>query len=437
MNKKLIIILISSFLLSLAYSFYFRIEPAVDARGYDRIAQNLAAGRGYVERPDTPFASEAAISRVGPGYQFFLAGIYKTFGRNLPLIWILQALIHTLSGFFIYLISKKVFKDFEKREIAALISTFLFLFFIDIFELTSMILTETLFLFLLIVSIFSIIKFFENPEIKKSTFTGILFGLAILTRPTVLPLFLIAFSLMVYKKYFKEAFLFLLIPFLIIAPWTYRNYKVHKTFILTSSAGGINFWMGNNPEATGESFYTEEMSGYIKKYGFVAAEKKGFEEGKKFITEHPFKFIKLSFIKTSIYFSAARPAAFWFHLSGFSMAMTAVLSSIFAFVIFSFGALGIIAALRKRNFNINLLFSYALIAPLIVIPLVVETRYRYQIYPFLIIFAGFFISNVKNYLKDPFWKKITFVVILIFALNSLFDLMLHFSQFQKYFDKII
>ena len=437
MNKPLIIILISAFLLSISYSFYFQIEPVVDARGYDRIAQNLISGKGYVEKPDTPFASEAAISRVGPGYQFFLAGIYKIFGRNLPLIWILQALIHTLSGFFIYLISKKIFKDFEKREIAALISAFLFLFFIDIFELTSMILTETLFLFLLIVSIFSIIKFFENPEIKISALAGILFGLAILTRPTVLPLFLIAFVLMVYKKYFKEAFLFLLIPFLIIAPWTVRNYKVHKTFILTSSAGGINFWMGNNPEATGESFYTEEMSEYIKKHGFVAAEKKGFEEGKKFIIEHPFKFIKLSFIKTSIYFSAARPAAFWFHLNGFLMGLTAIFSSIFAFIIFSFGILGIVSAIKKRNFNINLLVSYALIAPLIVIPLVVETRYRYQIYPFLIIFSGIFLANIKEFLKDSFWKKITFAVILIFALNSLFDLMLHFSQFQKYFDKII
>lgn len=437
MSKYLILILISAFLLSIAYSFYFRIEPSVDARGYDRIAQNIAAGLGYVEKPDESFAYEAAISRVGPGYQFFLAGIYKIFGRNIPLVWVLQAVIHTLSGFFIYLISKKIFKDFKNRETVALMSALLFLFFIDIFELTAMVLTETLFLFLLILSVYSAIKFFEDPNYKNSAFAGFAFGFGILTRPTVLPLLMIILGVMIYKKYFKFAALFLIIPVLIISPWTIRNYKVHNAFILTSSAGGINLWMGNNPRATGESFYTEEMSEYIKTHGFVAAEKKGFEEGKKFIIDNPLKFIKLIFIKTSIYFSLARPAAFWFHLSGFKMAVTAILSSIFAFIIFSFGTLGIIAALRKRNFNINLLFSYALIAPLIVIPLVVETRYRYQIYPFLIIFAGFFISDIKNYLKESFWKKITFAVILVFVLNSLFDLMFHFSQFQKYFGKIL
>lgn len=433
MSKYLTIILISAFLLSLSYSFYFRIEPSVDARGYDRIAQNLVAGKGYVEKDNIPVVFDPAVSRVGPGYQFFLAGVYKIFGRNLYLIWIIQALIHTLSGYLIYLISKKIFLSAK----AGIISAFLFLFFIDIFELTAMLLTETLFLFLLLFSVYAMIKFFESPDYKNSAFIGLIFGLGVLTRPTVLPMFLIMFGVMIYKKYFKFAVLFLIIPVLIISPWTIRNYKVYHTFILTSSAGGINLWMGNNESATGESFYTEEMSDYINKRGFVAAEKKGIEEGIKFIVNNPVRFIELLFIKASIYFSLARPAAFWFHLKGIVVLITALLSSGFAFVIFSSGIAGGLKLLKEKKFLSNLLITFAITAPLIVIPLVVETRYRYQIYPFIIIFSGYFLADIKNNLKEKRFRNMFLIVVLILILNSVFDLATHFNQFQKYFDKIL
>lgn len=433
MSKYLIIILISAFLLSISYAFYFKIEPSVDARGYDRIAQNIVAGNGYRERPEVNIVNDPAVSRVGPGYQFFLAGIYKIFGRNLYLVWIFQVLLHTASGYLIYLISKKIFLNAK----AGVISAFLFLFFIDIFEIAAMVLTETLFLFLLIFSIYSAIKFFEDPNYKNSVFAGFAFGFSILTRPTVLPIFLIMLGVMMYKKYFKLAALFLIILVLIIAPWTIRNYKIHNAFILTSVAGGINLWMGNNESATGESFYTKEMSDYINKRGFVAAEKKGIEEGVKFIASNPTRFIELLFLKTSIYFSLARPAAFWFHLKGIAILITVLVSSGFAFVIFSSGIAGGLKLLKEKKFSANLLIAFAITAPVVVIPLVVETRYRYQIYPFLIIFSGYFLAGIKSNLKEKCFRNMFLIVALILILNSVFDLATHFNQFQKYFDKIL
>ena len=46
----------------------------------------------------------------------------------------------------------------------------------------------------------------------------------------------------------------------IIAPWTVRNYVVQGEFIAISSNGGINFWIGNNPLATGEFIYPPEAA---------------------------------------------------------------------------------------------------------------------------------------------------------------------------------
>ena len=39
---------------------------------------------------------------------------------------------------------------------------------------------------------------------------------------------------------------------LVVAPWTIRNARVHGRLILVACTGGVNFWTGNHPLATGE-----------------------------------------------------------------------------------------------------------------------------------------------------------------------------------------
>ena len=70
-NKILILIVAGSFLASLAYSFHFQIRPAVDARAYDVIAQNIARGFGFREEPQKDILHDYAIARVGPLYEYF------------------------------------------------------------------------------------------------------------------------------------------------------------------------------------------------------------------------------------------------------------------------------------------------------------------------------------------------------------------------------
>ena len=115
-NKILILILLFSFLVSLAYSFYFQIKPAVDARAYDVIAQNIVAGNGYREDPGGDIAQDNAITRVGPLYEFTLAGIYKIFGHQYGPVWIFQALLHALSAWLIYLTAMLIFAESEYKR---------------------------------------------------------------------------------------------------------------------------------------------------------------------------------------------------------------------------------------------------------------------------------------------------------------------------------
>ncbi|MBI4121336.1 MAG: hypothetical protein HY470_00025, partial [Candidatus Ryanbacteria bacterium] len=64
----LALMLLAIFLVSLAFSFHYRISPTSDAKAYTRIARNLAAGKGYIANLENAgdIARDDAIVRVGP-----------------------------------------------------------------------------------------------------------------------------------------------------------------------------------------------------------------------------------------------------------------------------------------------------------------------------------------------------------------------------------
>ena len=113
-NKILLIILIISFGACLCYSLYFKIKPVVDARAYDVIASNLANGNGYREDLNIDLAHD--LGRIGPLYEYFLAGIYKIFGHNYVWVWFFQALLHAVSAWLIYKTSSNSFFQIPKKE---------------------------------------------------------------------------------------------------------------------------------------------------------------------------------------------------------------------------------------------------------------------------------------------------------------------------------
>ena len=109
LKKPISWLAVAVFAVSVSYSFYFQIKPAVDAKAYDRIAQNIVSGEGYRESLDVPIEKDNSIVRVGPGYEFFLAGVYQVFGRNLPAVWVIHAFLLSLASVFVYLASLKIF----------------------------------------------------------------------------------------------------------------------------------------------------------------------------------------------------------------------------------------------------------------------------------------------------------------------------------------
>ncbi len=124
-EKKIILFIVGAvFLVSLTLSFSLRLEPEVDARAYDNIAQNIVRGNGYVENPDILLEKDFSIARVGPGYEFFLAGIYKVFGHHYEVVWIFQAIFQALIALFSFLVSRQIFRKDWKPIIGYLAAAF-------------------------------------------------------------------------------------------------------------------------------------------------------------------------------------------------------------------------------------------------------------------------------------------------------------------------
>lgn len=395
------VIVLMGFFVSLAYSFYFKIEPAVDARAYDTIAWNLVTGRGYAETPDVPRAEDYSIGRVGPGYELFLAAFFSTFGHSYPIVWFIQAILHAASGFLLFLIARKLFPG-ERGVLAGLIAAASFLFFVDIVELSAMLMTETLLLFFCILSVYLFVRFYEKPTPLNAFYLGCASAAAAMTRPTLLLFVIMFIAFCLARRYLKQALVIAACFTILIGPWALRNYFIFHRVILTTAAGGYDLWVGNNPQADGELDPTQAIKDFSNSHSIFETNAEGLRQVYAFIFRHPLTEARLLLLKTSIYFSSARPAAFWFHLHGTSRLLTVLFSSSFVFLLFSFGFAGLRFLWREGSYLYRWLILLAAAMPLSVIPIVVETRYRYALYPFLALFAGYFLARlVENYRNSP------------------------------------
>ena len=144
--------------------------------------------------------------------------------------------------------------------------------------------------------------------------SGILLGLAALTRPVMLPapvlFFLYAGLLSRYgagggrarrrwRSVVAGTALLVLGMALVVGPWTVRNYVALGALVPVSTNGGVNLWQGNNPHATGGFYWSEdpEINPLLKVTDEVEQDRLGRRLALQWIREHPWDFIRLGLIK--------------------------------------------------------------------------------------------------------------------------------------------
>lgn len=417
-----------SFLASISHSLYFKISPAVDADFYDEMGWELARGLPY---------SQGAINRPGPGYEYFLGLVYYLFGYHHLAAWIVQAFLLAVAAFLVFLTTKLIFKEFW-HPLMGIVATALVGFSPDLIVMSSMIMTEIFLVFLVVAAIFFFFKYFDSNKFYFLFLTALFLALAVLTKGSALLLLLPMIFYFIFKKDWRSGLLFVLIFILFMTPWTIRNYKIYGQIKPFNSSTGL-LYVGNHPGATGELEPNYPMPEGVDHETMPQLE---FDDalgraGVKYIKENPLDFIKLTLWRTSIFFSVSRPTGFWPYLQQRPVArfITLAVSAVYALVVFLFGITGAALSIKKKesdNWRAKYLLVFLLMVPLSVIALVVETRYRFPVYSFFAIFAGYSIYRlIINFKRD--YKFLVYSAVLLLG-NTLFDVLRNFGRILERID---
>jgi 4-amino-4-deoxy-L-arabinose transferase-like glycosyltransferase len=233
-KRKILILFFSAFFVRIAFiltlknQFYFD-----DEYEYFKMVENFLSGKGLI-------VSENLKAFRPPLYPLILSLLYFL-KFNLLGIRIFQTIISSLTVIFIYLLGKEIF-DEKTGFFSSLISIFypFFIFY------TGFLLTETLFVFLIVLTFFYLVKIVEKNG-NLSLKAGIIMGLAGLTRPNIQLFFLISiFHILFLKDKWKKILLFSAGFCVVLMPWIIRNYKIFHKLIPGTTMGGWVFWEGNN-----------------------------------------------------------------------------------------------------------------------------------------------------------------------------------------------
>lgn len=232
----------------------FLTSPQNDERVYHEVAQQIAAGN--------LIGGQAAL-RMSPLYFYFCAGIYSLFEAGL---WAIRY-VHIILGLFTILLvfdTARILFGRNGAILAGLMAAFYGPFIY--FEMT--LLSETLAVTLQTLLLWYTVRMIARGKLGMGSLAvcGFIWGLCTLTRPNAL-LLGIPFAVIPFfipcpsgnRRRFLQAGIFLVVGVLAIAPLTIRNWVMTGEFLLITDHGGLNFYIGNGPGATGTFRIPQEV----------------------------------------------------------------------------------------------------------------------------------------------------------------------------------
>ncbi len=230
-------------------------SPIVDARSYHEWALAIAGGDWLGDR----------VFYQAPAYPYLLGVVYRVFGEGGMTAQWTQALLSAISCVFLYVATARVFGRRAGIAAGLLLAGYAPSLFFD-----GMIQKTSLGLFLTSGVLVLVTGFAARPDARRAAALGVVCGLLALTRENallfagVIPLwlFLRARSLgsPLASPIGRSGWLaspaaaaggFALGLVLVLLPVGARNLAVGDTFAITTSQLGPNFYIGNNPSATG------------------------------------------------------------------------------------------------------------------------------------------------------------------------------------------
>lgn len=415
-------------------------NPVVDAAQYDSLARNfLRLGK---------WPEEGAFFQP-PAYPFFLAVVYKIFGESYTWIRVVQAVMGSLSCAMVCLMGARLHA--RRTGLAAGLATAfygpLIYFDLDLLAPVLIVFWSVLGLLLLITSLQ------DNKKILMFA-AGLCLGTALISWP-VIGLACAATALSLCWSFRtaprKAAALVILLSAGVLIPVMplFLHNVLHGKWVLISTNGGVNFYIGNNPD------WQETVSmrpGYPwekimnlphRTYGAEQVAQMGsselfFKEAKQFIFSHPTAYLRNQLLKLyqiGFGYEIMRNTDLYF-FKQFSTVLDNLMCNAkwlkFPFgVLFPFALTGVFFSLKSARRENRYILGYlaAVIAGLLLF--FITARYRVILVPFLSLYAAMGFWELTRRLRGGLRNAFPLLALLA-ALFLGFNLDL-FGQ-QKLFD---
>ncbi|MGE5496929.1 MAG: tetratricopeptide repeat protein, partial [Syntrophothermus sp.] len=271
--RNLLIIAAAGLLLRLVFVFESSSGPfynnlVSDSKIYNDWALSLI-GKGNFQ--------PGGVFFMAPFYPYFLAAVYSITGEAYTVIRIIQVLASSATIFIVYLAARKLLG--RKTAYTAAVITALYKLFIFY---SAIMLSETLQTFFVSLFVLLLIEAIQHEGKVKWLTAGLFLGISGVFRANILlflPLLILWLAYRGYKERTFKAVVQKAVVFLVIGtvlpvlPLTLHNYIYGHDFVLMTSNGGINFYLGNNPESQGVFKAPSEFDFYSDLSGEKYAEK--------------------------------------------------------------------------------------------------------------------------------------------------------------------
>ncbi len=295
------LILCLALLLRLGWVLWINPEPIIE--GGDA-AFYLRAAKVIVDEGRYP---ADIMNAVGPIYVLFLSAHYLLLSQTsvIQAARITQTILDTLTCLLAFDIGRRLFNT-KVGLVAAAILAIDLRFIVQ----TGEIYTETLFILLLISSIWAFIRLRDSSSQKVGWYlaSGILFLLATLTRVIALPMPLILFGSLMLPKPTRAQRIIVAVSVaasaLIVVGYGAYIYQKIGTFVLVSEGLNSNFWMGSrgNGEWPGGIQFQADLDDLTRRYDGRTAY---LEDAVKTIAANPPAYLRL--LATKLVNSYAQP----------------------------------------------------------------------------------------------------------------------------------
>jgi len=362
--------------------------PIMDSKYYDDWARSVAAGHGM--KPGAFF--------MGPLYPSVLAVVYRLFGADYTVARIVQSAGGAATVAITYLLGRRVFRP----SVALLASVFLLLYgAITFYE--GMLLMAWLGTVLNVTALYVLVRGAENQRVRTFALAGLIIGASALARASILlfvPFVIVWIARVVVTSRGRSIAAFTACVLLVVSIATIHNAISSRDFVLVTSNGGFNFYVGNSRDAVGIFYpppgvdfvgdsttriYIERKLGRDLKPSQISQYwlRKAVSE----IAADPGHELRVTARKIALFLNGYEvPQLESFALATHRSMVLRLLFVRFWFLIVA-GLLGMALAPRRRNYV--LLAGFAGVYAVSIIAFFVTARYRVQIAPVLALFAAY------------------------------------------------